>query len=115
MIPVALNGQSSLVLFEAGPACSVHGPCGAFASGRHGPDRKHPMTQDQLAGKVERLCRELELLYAGEAGWNTTAIDRVANDSTEAEFALAGTGSKHMEMSVLHRTGVSCGRREPVA
>lgn len=52
---------------------------------------------DQLAGKVERLRRELELLYRSESGWNTAAINRVTNDLAEAESALADAMSKHVE------------------
>lgn len=55
------------------------------------------MTPDQLVGEVERLRRELELLYRGESGWNTAAIDRVTNDLVEAEFALADAKARYME------------------
>ena len=55
------------------------------------------MTQEQLASRVERLRRELEVLYRGESGWDTAAIDSVTNDLAEAEFALAGALSKYME------------------
>ena len=55
------------------------------------------MTEEQLTSKVERLRRELEVLYRGESGWDTAAIDSVTNDLAEAEFALAGALSRHME------------------
>lgn len=55
------------------------------------------MTQDQFTGKVERLRRELELLYRSEAGWNTAAINRVTDDLAEVEFALAGARARYME------------------
>ena len=55
------------------------------------------MTQEQLVGKVERLRRELEVLYRSESGWDTATINRVTNDLAEAELALAEAKSRHME------------------
>ena len=60
----------------------------------------------QLAGKVERLRRELALLYRSESGWNAAAIDRVANDLAAAEYALAGIGPRHVESVSPHEAGV---------
>ena len=49
------------------------------------------MTLQQLIGKSQRLRRELEALY-GEPVWNTRAIDRVSDELTEAQMALARRG-----------------------
>ena len=49
------------------------------------------MTLHQLVGKSQRLRRELEALY-GEPVWNTRAIDRVSDELTEAQMALARRG-----------------------
>lgn len=57
------------------------------------------MTHRQLAGKVERLRRELELLNRNEGGSNIAAIDRVSNDLAEAEFALAEIQSRQKEVN----------------
>ena len=56
----------------------------------------------QLAGKVERLRRELAVLYHSESGWNAAAIDRVANDLAEAECALAGIEPGRVEAVCPH-------------
>ena len=50
------------------------------------------MTLHQLIGKSQRLRRELEALY-GEPVWNTRAIDRVSDELTEAQIALARRGA----------------------
>lgn len=60
------------------------------------------MTQEHLVSKVERLRRELEVLYRGEAGWNTVEIDRVTDDLAEAEFALAGATSSYLRTVATH-------------
>jgi len=60
------------------------------------------MTQEHLVSKVERLRRELEILYRGETGWDTVAIDRVTDDLAEAEFALAGETSSYLQTVGAH-------------
>ena len=60
------------------------------------------MTQEQLAGKVERLRRELEVLYRSESGWDTATINRVTDDLAEAEFALAEAKSRYMAEVASH-------------
>jgi len=59
--------------------------------------QQHLMTQHQLAGKVKRLCRELDVLYRSELAWKSEAINRVSGELAEAEFALAEAMSKHVE------------------
>jgi len=88
---------------------------------RHVAGREHRVTQEQLAGKVERLRRELEVLYRSESGWDTATINRVTDDLAEAEFALAEAKSRHMAEVASHRRRLprsqvaSCsdGSREP--
>jgi hypothetical protein len=45
----------------------------------------------ELTGKYQRLRSELDAAYSGPV-WNSRHIDRIAEELSEVEFALASTG-----------------------
>ena len=63
------------------------------------------MGEDELNGKYRRLRTELDAAYAG-AEWNSSRIDRIAEEIVEVEFALA---------SVQHAGGQFPVPRSPAA